>query len=438
MQQKISKFNGLFSILINIVPFLLFPALITQQGDLFTNILPFAIYYAFRRSALILFRDWEHQPRQLGWIGLISGAIGYGCGIFGQLSPLFFDFAGVGAGIASTLYPTAINQGKRLAKQRLKKAATSTSQGSTGKLIYLLSVIILLGVIGYFKIAILNFTLMLITTILALIGYSATPFKITRPAKLHWFNYGLGLLLLFAMLLIRVGRSRGIGQPVTWGIILLAVFLIIMVALLAINWRFKKPLPSGLRLRSMLYGVCAQYWTLYSTVFIGAVYGIKLYYLVIVAYLCAILFGGLTAKLAYHYLPFSQWYINISMIAIGILMTFWLPTYFVGIFLIRSFASREQTNTIDLYEQTTKNYNSSYLTNYYYSTAAGLVSQLVMWGSLLFLAKNSGLNRVLSAFALKTVTSQESNAINLTHLILACYMLLFIICSLVFSKQKRV
>ena len=100
MQQKISKFNGLFSILINIVPFLLFPALITQQGDLFTNILPFAIYYAFRRSALILFRDWEHQPRQLGWIGLISGAIGYGCGIFGQLSPLFFDFAGVGAGIA--------------------------------------------------------------------------------------------------------------------------------------------------------------------------------------------------------------------------------------------------------------------------------------------------------------------------------------------------
>ncbi|WP_251547758.1 hypothetical protein [Limosilactobacillus caecicola] len=435
MAAKLSKFNGIFSIIINVVPFLIFPILITQHGDVFTNIIPYAIYYAFRRSALILFRDWEHQADQLGWLGLIAGVVGYGLGVFGQLTPLFWDLAGAGAGIASVLYSKALSQAKRLSNRQPRQPVQSKTGHGT-QLISLLGVMILLGIIAILKIPTVNFALMLIISVLALIGYSTRPFQITRPSHLHWANYGLGILLLFSMMLIAIGRQQGIGQPIIWGLALLLVFLIVMIILLAINWYNNQSSTKGFRLRSMLYGACAQYWTMYSTVFIGAIYGVKLYYWVIVAYLAAILFGGLVTKLIYRLLPLSRLHINVLMIALGILMTFWLPSYFVGVFFIRSFANREQNNTIDLYEQTTHNYTTSYLINYYYSIAAGLVSQLVMWGSLLFFAKDTGLSKVLSAFTFKTVTGQESHAITMTHATLACYMLLFIAYLLLTAKKQ--
>lgn len=112
-------------------------------------------------------------------------------------------------------------------------------------------------------------------------------------------------------------------------------------------------------------------------------------------------------------------------------MTFWLPTYFVGIFLIRTFASQIRKMAITDYEQQTNNYHLSYITNYYYATAGGMVSQLVMWSSLFFLLHNKGLSSTLTDFALHQSNLSYATAINGAHLILATYMLLFILWLLV-------
>lgn len=427
MKNKAKQLTGLCSLLINVLPFIIYPLLISQQQGQFINFIPFAIYYAFRRSGLILFRDWEHSYPTLGKIGLVCGLIGSVFGLFGFITPIFWDISGVGTGLASVLFPTAINQNKRLMK------LTSTAKDkATGKemMSQLLIVLITLAIVAVGHQAILSFLILLVINSCAFYTYPYRTHQLNLPPHLHWANYFLGVILFLAMLSIRIGRSIGIGQPITWGLILLVIFLLLMTILLIVNWHGRFISPNFHR-KAVFYGVCGQYWSMYSTIFIGVTYGISLYYWVIVAYLLAILFGALFAKLIYHYLAIDRLSLNLIMTMLGIAMTFWLPSYFIGIFLIRTFASQIRQMATTEYEQQTNNYHLSYIVNYNYATAGGMVSQFVMWASLLFLLHNKGLSSALTDFAQHHTSLNNVAAITGAHLILAGYMILFILWFLV-------
>lgn len=427
MKIRAQQVTGLGSIVINVLPFLVYPLLITQQNGAPINFLPFAIYYAFRRSGLILFRDWEHDYPALGKMGLLWGISGATLGLFGNFSPIFWDLSSVGTGLASVLLPTAVNQNKRVLKEQAKNKKQSSSREL---LIQLMIMIGILAIVAGLRWAPLNFAILLVANILVLEGSQYWHQKISLSSKMHWSNYLLGAVLFLAMFAMRVGRSVGIGQPITWGLILLAVFLSLITVLLVINWQ-GTVLPTTYHRQAVFYGVCGQYWSMYSTIFIGVLYGIGMYYWVIVAYLVAILFGKPFARLLHKWLPVDQLTLALVMTSVGIALTFWLPTYFGGIFLIRTFANQIRGMAIDDYERVTHNYDQSYITNYYYSTIGGLVSQLVMWGSLFILARSQELGNILTAFVDHRTNPNAALVINGAHLILAVYMIMFILWLLV-------
>lgn len=388
--KKLEKLTGVCSLLLNLMPFLLYISLTKEQSDVFVGALPFAIFYAFRHTILLFCRDLEYDYQRLAWIGLYSGIIGYFLGMFGGFQPIFWDLSGVGAGIASRLFPTAISQRKRLIKQGLLP-----KQDHLKPIFQVVIVLIGVGIIVWVKKPVISFALMLIVT------------------------FG-------AMLLLRLGRSLGFGKPLEWGTALLLIFLITMILALLLNHRRLLHYPNHLRQRIMLYGVCGQYWTLYSTVFIGILYGTRMYSWTIVAYLFAFVFGGILVKQINRLLRFKDYQINLVMIIFGILLTFWLPTYFIGVFIIRSFAGAERKIAIDDYEEATHNYSISSIVNYYYESIAGIISQLVMWGSLFIFAGPTGMNRIFGAFSVGKTSAQSFSIIMNTHLILAGYMIIFI------------
>ena len=342
--------------------------------------------------------------------------------MFGGFQPIFWDLSGVGAGIASRLFPTAISQRKRLIKQGLLP-----KQDHLKPIFQVVIVLIGVGIIVWVKKPVISFALMLIVTFGAMGSIWKTPHAIRPlPVRLHWSNYLLALILLGAMLLLRLGRSLGFGKPLEWGTALLLIFLITMILALLLNHRRLLHYPNHLRQRIMLYGVCGQYWTLYSTVFIGILYGTRMYSWTIVAYLFAFVFGGILVKQINRLLRFKDYQINLVMIIFGILLTFWLPTYFIGVFIIRSFAGAERKIAIDDYEEATHNYSISSIVNYYYESIAGIISQLVMWGSLFIFAGPTGMNRIFGAFSVGKTGAQSFSIIMNTHLILAGYMIIFI------------
>lgn len=421
--KRLEKFTGVCSLLLNLMPFIVYISLTKGQSDIFVGALPFAIFYAFRHTILLFCRDLEYDYQRLAWIGLYSGVVGYLLGIFGGFQPILWDLSGVGAGIASQLFPTAINQRGRLRKQGLlppKKRLKPIFQ--------LVIVLVAVGIVAEIKTPAISFALMLIITLCAMASIWDTPRAVQPwPVHLRWANYLLALVLLGAMLLLRLGRSLGIGQPLEWGSALLLIFLITMILVLILNHRQLLHYPNHLRQRIMLYGVCGQYWTLYSTVFIGALYGTKMYSWTIIAYLFAFVFGGILVKQTHRLFHFENYQINLVMLTVGILLTFWLPTYFIGIFIIRSFAGAERKIAINDYEKATHNYNISLIVNYYYASVAGIVSQLVMWGSLFIFAGTAGMNKIFGALSLGKTSIQSFPIVMNTHVILAGYMILFVI-----------
>lgn len=420
--KSLEKLTGVCSLLLNLMPFLLYILLTKEQTDAFVGALPFAIFYAFRHTILLFCRDLEYDYQRLAWIGLYSGIIGYFLGMFGGFQPIFWDLSGVGAGIASQLFPTAISQRRRLIKQELLP-----QQEHLKPLFQVIIVLIVLGVIVWIKKPVISFALTLLITFCAMSSIWETPRAVhPLPVRLHWANYLLALILLGAMLLLRLGRSLGFGKPLEWGSALLLIFLIIMILALLLNHRRLLHYPNHLRQRIMLYGACGQYWTLYSTVFIGVLYGAKMYSWTIVAYLFAYIFGGILVKQINRLFRFKNFQLNLLMIVVGILLTFWLPTYFIGIFIIRSFAGAERKTAIDDYEKATHNYSISSIVNYYYASIAGIISQVVMWGSLFIFAGTTGMNRIFGAFAVGKTSIQSFASITNTHLILVGYMIIFI------------
>ncbi|WP_155891481.1 hypothetical protein [Ligilactobacillus apodemi] len=66
--------------------------------------------------------------------------------------------------------------------------------------------------------------------------------------------------------------------------------------------------------------------------------------------------------------------ISLLLTILGIGLTVWLPTYARGIFLIRVFAKEINNMALTEYELQTKNYQISYISNYYYLAVGGLLS----------------------------------------------------------------
>lgn len=422
--KKLSKYTGVFSLLLNLMPFIIYLSIIKPGKEMLTEALPFAIYYGVRHSSLLLFRDFEYNIRRLGWIGIFSGLCGYVLGMFGNCSPIFWDLSGIGTGIASSLFPAAIYQQNRMAKNGLLAKIDHVHP-----LVQLVILLAFLGIIAWVKAPAISFAIMAVVSLCTAVGYLFVPHPLGHPlpVRLHWFNYLLAGMLICAMLMLRFGRSAGLGQPVGWGLLFLLAFFVVMVAGIIVNRQKMLRYRHHLRARLMLYGVCSQYWTLYSTIFIGVIYGLKMYYWTIVAYLLAFIFGGLVVKKTGQVVSADPHLINLIMITLGILLTFWLPTYFVGVFIIRSFASAERKSATDEYEQVTHNYSISYIINNYYYSITGLLSQFVMWGSLFLTAGTTGMNNILGAYTLRQASSENINAINITHGILAIYMVTYII-----------
>ncbi|WP_076460195.1 hypothetical protein [Limosilactobacillus caccae] len=422
--KKLVKYTGICSLLLNLMPFIIYLSIIKPGKEMLTEALPFAIYYGVRHSSLLLFRDFEYNTWRLGWIGIFSGGCGYALGMLGGYNSLFFDLSGIGAGIASTLFPAAINQQNRLIKNELLPKRDHVK--AWGQLLILL---FFFGIMVWIKQPAVKFGVMMLVTIFTGAAYRYAPHSVGHPLprRLHWFNYVLALILISAMLMLRLGRNAGIGQPVGWGLLLLFIFFLTMVGGIILNRQKMLHYRHHLRLRLMLYGVCGQYWTLYSTIFISVLYGLKMYYWTIVAYLFAFIVGGLVVKKTCQLMPGDDQLVSLIMITLGIGLTFWLPSYFVGVFIIRSFASAERKNATAEYEQVTHNYSISYIISNYYYSITGLISQFVMWGSLFLAAGLTGMNNILGAYTLGRVSLQNSVAINVAHAVLAIYMITYIV-----------
>lgn len=432
VSKGLPKLAGIFSLLLNLMPFLIYVALIQGHHELLTAALPFAIYYGFRRAGLLLFRDFEYDYQRLAWIGIYSGICGYALGMLGGINPVFFDLSGVGAGLASALFPAAVSQRNRLVKNGLL-----TKLPQCQPLVQFVIVLAFLGCLLLVKKPLVHFGLMLLVSLGAAGAYWKLPHSIhSFPVRLHWYNYSLALILLAAMLLLRLGRSMGIGQPAQWGLGLLLTFIIVIALGLLFNHQHLLSYPHNLRAWILLYGVCGQYWTLYSTIFIGVIYGVQLYYWTIVAYLLAFIFGARLVNEVTRISSAAPERTALVMLTLGIILTFWLPTYFIGIFIIRSFAGEIRKQTIGAYEQATRNYTISSIVNNYYSMISGVLSQLVMWGSLFLSVGLKGMNHILGAFSLHQPDMQNGSAITLTHLVLAVYMILYLMWLLLRTRKQ--
>ena len=284
---------------------------------------------------------------------------------------------------------------------------------------------------------VIHFGLMILVSLGAAGAYWKLPHSIHLfPVRLHWYNYFLAFILLAAMLLLCLGRSMGIGQPAQWGLGLLLTFIIVIALGLLFNHQHLLSYPHNLRAWILLYGVCGQYWTLYSKIFIGVIYGVQLYYWTIVAYLLAFIFGARLVNEVTRISSATPERTAIVMLTLGIILTFWLPTYFIGIFIIRSFAGEIRKQTIGAYEQATRNYTISSIVNNYYSMISGVFSQLVMWGSLFLSVGLKGMNHILGAFSLHQPDMQNGSAITLTHLVLAVYMILYLMWLLLRTRKQ--
>ncbi|GFZ26319.1 hypothetical protein [Lactobacillus corticis] len=420
------KFTDFASYAINLMPFIIYLSLIIQQQDLASGILPFALYYAFRRSGLLLLRDFQKNYSLLGWIGLVSALIGYGLGLLGYFGSWYYDLAAVGIGLGSALFPVAVNQNKRLAENK---------SSIVGQVISLLILLALAAGIYWLKRAWLGYAVMFVIVIVAILGYSPVQ---TASSKInwHWYNYVLGILLFCSMGLVRWGRSNSLNQPIEWGMLFLGSFFVIMLILLFLDRQ--RPKTPGLRLAAMVAGAGGQYWTLYSTIYVGANYGLKKYYLVLVAYLLAMLFGGAVLSWLEKVSGFTTVTICMLSMILGLAATFWFPIYVLGIFLLRAGAAKLRQQAVMVYEAGGGDKAISYLVNYNYAAASSLFTQFVFWLSLLVLAKPAGLNLILKSFATNTFYPDMAEFINASHLVLGGYLfVVFLVCWIKLAKENE-
>lgn len=81
LQQKSNLLLKISSLPLNLFPYLVFSLIIKQNTAI--SVLPFALFYAFRRTTLFLFKGGENEDNVIGWFGLLAALLGYFLGIFG-------------------------------------------------------------------------------------------------------------------------------------------------------------------------------------------------------------------------------------------------------------------------------------------------------------------------------------------------------------------
>lgn len=411
---------------INLMPFLLYLLLVSRHGDVVTNALPFALFYAFRRTSLFVVRGVHNSDNLLGWIGLTAAIFGFTIGIFGILSPIWWDLSAVSAGIGAAFFPSVQKQ-FRLTHHR---SADNPQDGGALIMLFSLIALIALMVLTERNYPALSFIALLLYALIGLVGFYYDPLRksATDHLTVSIPNLVLAVMLFCSVFLVRIGRSLGTGQPIVWGIGLLAIILIAIIAALLSSRPHPTATPWPLKLRLMLFGLCADFCAIFSALYIGVTYGTKTYAWMAVAYLMAFILGGSLVKKLCTILPFSALAVELLGIIAGLLLTFNFYTYFIGIFLIRACASVQNQQAIRQYDQQSTA-NNSYMVSYRLMSIAGLTTQFILWISLIVSAHLTGFSAIIADFTFHQPTTRFAHPLLITQIVLAAWMILFILCT---------
>lgn len=437
MLEKIKSFHSTYlsigGFAINLIPFLLYMLLTKQQHDLLSAILPFAIFYSFRRTTLFVFRGNPDQEDFFGKLGASAALTGYVLGLGGQLSPILWDLSAVGAGIGAACFPSV---------QKLFVHRQAGDDKANG-LAWLIAIILLMAVIFLTinPFPAVSFALMIFYTLVGLCGFIWDPQRHSndQPVTIHWPNLLLSFILFAAIFLVRLGRSLGVGQPAKWGIGLLAVaLLVILLGIISSSGHSR--MPQSIRLRLMSFGICADFCSIFSAIYIGVCYGVNQYLWIIAAYVAGALFGQPMIKFLHKYIRLRGTTLKLLGTMAGVLITFIYPLYFLGIFLMRSFASSLNKDAIQEY-QTTISYqhDNIYMINYRLMGLAGLTVQFIMWVTLLIslLGFKGSLGNLFAAYTFHRPTTAYFMPILITHIVLACFICGFLILTMRVSNSEQ-
>lgn len=408
---------------INLVPFLLYLMLSSRRGDIVVNALPFALFYSFRRTALFSIRGNEQHDNLFGWIGLGAAVFGLIVGLFGTLNSMIWDLSGMFVGIGAAFFPSVQKQFNLTHRQ-------SKNQQRNNSWLLLLAVLLMIGMIiltGKNQ-PVIAFATVLLFASLGVVGFYYDPLR--KPSKsevkLNPFNVVLFFLLLGSVLLVRIGRSLGQGQPVLLGIELLAVILIAMIMAIISNRPHQTNISKGLRMRLMIFGICADFCAIFSALYLGVIFGIKVYAWILVSYILAFLLGKKMVNWLANQLPFTPFMIELVGIILGMLLTLNIYTYFIGIFLVRAFASVQNQAAICAYDAQ-DNVHNSYMVSYRLMSIGGLTTQLILWLSLLCFVRQAGLFGILADFTFHETTTKFIQPLLFTQIILVLWATGFIL-----------
>lgn len=439
MLDKVKSFHSTYlsigGFTINLIPFLLYMLLTKQQHDLLSAILPFAIFYSFRRTTLFVFRGNPNQENFFGKFGAMSAIIGYILGLCGQFSPIFWDLSAVGAGIGAACFPSV----QKLFTFNHRQTGDNKANGLVWLFAIILLIVALFLIVNSFPAA--AFALMIFYSLIGLCGFIWEPLRIAnnQPITIHWPNLVLSIILFAAIFLVRLGRSLGVGQPAEWGIGLLAAAL--LVILLSVISSSNHPrMPQSIRLRLMSFGICADFCSIFSAIYVGVCYGVNQYLWIIAAYIAGVLFGQPMVKFLHKYIHLSSTTLKLLGTMVGVLLTFIYPLYFFGIFLMRAFASSLNKDAIKEYQQTvTYQHDNIYMINYRLMGLAGLTIQFIMWVTLLisFLCFKGSLSSLFAAYTFRHPTTAYFIPILTTHIVLACFICGFSMLTMWVSNVKQ-
>lgn len=391
LQQKSNLLLKISSLPLNLFPYLVFSLIIKQNNAI--SVLPFALFYAFRRTTLFLFKGGKTEDNIIGWFGLIAALIGYFIGIFGIISPILYCISASLAGIGAACYPSVQKQITIQSHYHPNKNELLTYFAAT---LFLLAVIILVEP----HLAIIPFIMMLLYTIIALIGFAYSPYRgHSRQIVFEWQNIWLMLGLLAAILFIRDGWNSGDGNISILGIIVLATVIIVYLVKLAFTERHSK-LVREMQNRLTIAGLCQDFTTIFSVVYISVLFGAHNYYWLFIIILIASFIKRPLIKALHEYLPFDDFTIQSWGIVLGLVITLFRPTYFAGIFLIRIFYSLQNTDTLNLIRDHVD--TNIYMINYRFRTAGGFLTQLILWGGLFLFNGQHIFDQIFNNYAHKT------------------------------------
>ncbi|WP_286822226.1 hypothetical protein [Lactobacillus sp. UBA5813] len=226
----------------------------------------------------------------------------------------------------------------------------------------------------------------LVANTIGMIGYYHTYgfYHQKGELKISWPNLVLVTFLFVAMLLMEARRNQNVGTFVEWGIFLLAAFLVILMLILIFDHHSHFSAASKETYFQMsMYGVCAMFWITYSGVLVTIVHGAGAFAWIFFAYIAAVALGKTLAAFVTKVLPFDVLTTDSLIIILRVLCTFWFPTFFVGVFLIRAFANYQKEIALNKYEKETNNQEDSYYLQYYLTSLSAFFTQTIMWTTLI-------------------------------------------------------